>query len=261
MYLLIPFYSIPLAPLVTMLAAATLAAYYVGLSSKRWIYRNNPEKGEFNIGPIETALLGLLSLLLSFSFSMSANRYDGRRALVVKEANDIGTVLKRAALYTPKQEAEIKDMLLPYVKSRIEYYNASDEPVLQQLRAKADSISSAIWLKVSLIEKSTAQIGRDTYMVPAVNDMMDDVASRDALRLAIVPNLIIYLLIALTLCGGFVLGFTQLNNKHNSIVLGLYIIMTTLTIFTILDLDRPKSGFIQTATTHQKIEELIPLLK
>jgi hypothetical protein len=35
------------------------------------------------------SLLGLLALLLSFTFAMSAARYDARRQLVVKDANQL----------------------------------------------------------------------------------------------------------------------------------------------------------------------------
>src|SRR4051812_43090401 len=45
-----------------------------------------------------SAVLGLLALLLGFTFSMALNRYDGRRDLVVQEANAIGTTWLRAQL-------------------------------------------------------------------------------------------------------------------------------------------------------------------
>ena len=39
-------------------------------------------------------MLGLLGLLLGFSFAMAVGRYDLRRPLVVDEANAIGTMRK-----------------------------------------------------------------------------------------------------------------------------------------------------------------------
>ena len=60
--------------------------------------RKNPEAVAEGMGPLETALLGLLSLLLSFTFSMSASRYDSRRTAIVTEANDISTAVLNADL-------------------------------------------------------------------------------------------------------------------------------------------------------------------
>lgn len=51
------------------------------------------------INPIEGSLLGLLALLLAFTFSMSASRYEARRTVVLSEANNIGTVILRCDLY------------------------------------------------------------------------------------------------------------------------------------------------------------------
>jgi fumarate reductase subunit C len=51
------------------------------------------------LNPIEGSLLGLLALLLAFTFSMAASRYEARRNVMLTEANDIGTVVLRCDLY------------------------------------------------------------------------------------------------------------------------------------------------------------------
>ncbi len=40
---------------------------------------------------IEAAMLSLLGLLLAFTFSMSASRYEARKQVVLQEANALGT--------------------------------------------------------------------------------------------------------------------------------------------------------------------------
>jgi hypothetical protein len=47
---------------------------------------------------VEGAVFGLLGLLIAFTFSGAASRFDDRRALIVEEANDIGTAWLRVAL-------------------------------------------------------------------------------------------------------------------------------------------------------------------
>ena len=48
------------------------------------------------IAGIEGAILGLLALLLGFTFALAVQRYETRRTLVVEEANAIGTTFLRA---------------------------------------------------------------------------------------------------------------------------------------------------------------------
>ncbi len=43
-----------------------------------------------HIGGLQTALLGLLALLLGFTFAMSVTRFEARKNLVLEEANAIG---------------------------------------------------------------------------------------------------------------------------------------------------------------------------
>ena len=57
--------------------------------------------GEANVLTLEAAMLGLLALMLSFTFAMAVTRFDARRDAVLKEANAIGTAALRARLLPP----------------------------------------------------------------------------------------------------------------------------------------------------------------
>lgn len=60
------------------------------------------------IGGIQGAVLGLLGLLLGFTFAMAVGRYDTRRGLVLKEANAIGTTYLRASLLPDTHQDPVK---------------------------------------------------------------------------------------------------------------------------------------------------------
>ncbi len=55
------------------------------------------EKGA-DYGVIEGAMFALLGLLIAFTFSGAAERFERRRALIVEEANAIGTAYLRLDL-------------------------------------------------------------------------------------------------------------------------------------------------------------------
>src|SRR4051812_44999905 len=68
---------------------------------------------------IQTSVLGMLALLLGFTFAMAASRYDTRRVLVVHEANAIGTTYLRASLLPPAHVEPVRQTLRRYLELRI----------------------------------------------------------------------------------------------------------------------------------------------
>jgi hypothetical protein len=250
------FYKAPLSVIVLILFTGVFLFYFIGVRISDYKRRHRPESIAGGIGPLEAALLGLLSLLLSFTFGLSSSRYDARRALIVQESNDIGTVILRSDMYADSVRSEFRKDLQDYVEARIGYYEASDEAVIDQKRSEAEKISGRIWKRAVNSSKANPDVVKDNQMIPAINSMIDIVGSRDASRLARVPDLIISLLISLTLLGSFVVGYSKKESGNDRIMLTLYAVMTIMTIYTIIDLDRPRRGLIKTNVPHEKINEL-----
>jgi hypothetical protein len=76
------------------------------------------------LGAIDGAVFALLGLLLAFSFSAAAGRFQARRDLVVAEANAIGTALLRLDLMAPENQGAARADFDAYVQKRIEYGKA-----------------------------------------------------------------------------------------------------------------------------------------
>lgn len=66
-------------------------------------------------------MLGLLALLLGFTFAMAMSRFEVRKQLVLDEANAIGTTFLRAQLLPPPARQEISDLLRQYVEVRLAF--------------------------------------------------------------------------------------------------------------------------------------------
>ena len=95
-----------------------------------------------DLGAINGTLLGLLGLLLAFTFSMASSRFDSRRQLVIEEANDIGTVILRTDFFPDSTRRLLRGTLKEYVEARIAFYQAGmdiNKAVAYYL--KADSLS------------------------------------------------------------------------------------------------------------------------
>jgi hypothetical protein len=59
---------------------------------------SDPEGARAGTGTVEGAVFALLGLLVAFTFSGAASRFDQRRDLIVEETNDIGTAYLRLDL-------------------------------------------------------------------------------------------------------------------------------------------------------------------
>ncbi|PYJ69415.1 MAG: DUF4239 domain-containing protein, partial [Verrucomicrobia bacterium] len=50
----------------------------------------DPEGARVGLGALEAGVFGLLGLLIAFTFSGAASRFDARRQMVIQETNNIG---------------------------------------------------------------------------------------------------------------------------------------------------------------------------
>lgn len=227
-----------------------------------YLRQKNADVAADGLGPVEGSLLGLLALLLSFTFSMSASKSDTRRQIIVDEANRIGTAILRCDLYPDSIRRQLHGYFNDYLDARIAYYHAGiDTAKLNLSLQKTNVIADKIWKKVTALSQDKDNTLRSQQMIPALNDMIDIVTTRDADRNAHVPESILWMLFLLTLTGSFVTGYGLKNKRFNWVIVGGFALMTTMSIYLILDLDRPRRGIINMDETHHKIIELKDLVK
>ena len=69
-------------------------------------------------GYILSGVFGLLALLIGFTFGMALDRYETRRALVVSEANAIGTAEMRVQLLEAPAGPALSALLRDYARTR-----------------------------------------------------------------------------------------------------------------------------------------------
>ena len=233
--------------------------YLIGHRLRKNVIKKNPDQSTIELGAINGTLLGLLGLLLAFTFSMSSSRFDTRRELVVAEANDIGTVILRTDVYPDSVRQLLRADLKKYVETRVAYYEAGRDlnKVIEAIRM-TDSISHRIWLTVANYAKTDDITTRTSQLIPALNDMIDITTTRMAATEATIPDSIMYFLFLLCVCSAFLLGYDNKNKIDWIVVMGLAIMLST-TVFNIIDLDRPRSGLINMDKPNQKIRSLLEM--
>ena len=75
---------------------ASLVAFFLAVEAGHYL-GSRIEEGK-NVATLEAAVLGLLALMIGFTFSMALNRFEARRDALMTEANAIGTAALRARL-------------------------------------------------------------------------------------------------------------------------------------------------------------------
>ena len=229
--------------------------YWLGHTIRIQAIKKNPDQAR-DLGAINGTLLGLLGLLLAFTFSMSNSRFDTRRSLVVEEANVIGTVILRTDIYPDSIRQLLRANLKDYVEARIAYYQVGmDFEKMVTYHRKGDDIGKKVWSIAATYAKTDDITTRTSQLIPALNDMIDITTTRKAAGEATIPDSIMYFLFILCFCSAFLLGYEFRDKIDWVIVLGFAIILSA-TVFNIIDLDRPRSGLISLDTPNQKIVEL-----
>ena len=192
------------------------------------------------------AVLGLLGLLLAFSFAMAVTRYDLRQALVLREANAIGTAYWRTSFLAEAARVRMQGLLRAYVEVRFQYYAAGrDQQRVAQAMTDMEPLQRALWAVVSTEAQRDPTAVSVPWVAQALNEVIDLSAAAAAARDNHVPEAVLWLLgIAAVLTGGLS-GYACGAAAHRQVLAtSVLAVLVTLVVYVILDLDRPQRGLI-----------------
>jgi flagellar biosynthesis chaperone FliJ len=221
---------------------ATEAGFLLGRRSKS----TNDDDSKSQIYTIQGAALGLLALLLGFTFAMAMSRYDVRKQMILDESNAIGTTFLRAQLLPEPARQEVSTLLRRYVEVRLEFYAAgNDQKKLREVGGQTQRLQNQLWANgVAVGQKDTRAITTGLFL-QSLNEMIDLHAKRLNAQENHVPEITLILLyfVAFTATGliGYGCGLSGVRNFFVTIISSILI---ATVILVILDLDRPHKGLI-----------------
>jgi len=231
-----------LAVIIGVLISATEIGYRVGRRGQS----GANESARSHIGMLEGALLGVLALLLGFTFSMAGSRFDARRLLVVNEANAIGTTYLRAQMLPEPSRTEVSNLLRRYVDVRLESYNAKlDERRLQEMKDNTERLQNELWSRaVAAGERdSRATIG---LFLQSLNEMIGLHAKRMMALENHVPESIFILLDLIAILSMVLVGYgCGLGARRNLLMTMTMGFLIASVILLVVDLDRPQRGMLK----------------
>lgn len=205
-------------------------------------------------GDIQGALLGLLALLLAFTFAMAVIRFDHRKQTVVREANAIGAAALRARLLPEPQRDTVTRLFRRYVDARIETSRQPnlDAPQRQTLDAEVDRLQDRLWQEAAAAARADPRSVTAGLFAQAVNDVIDAMEEREAALANRVPESVLLLLCGFAALALWVVGYGNgLAGSRALGATGVLIVLITLVILLIVDLDQP--GRLQNRVGHNSL--------
>ena len=227
----------------------------IGLARRR----RDPEGADQGIASAEAAVFGLLGLLIAFTFSGAASRFEDRRHLITTEVNAIGTAWLRLDLLPADAQPDLRTLFRTYVDTRASTYrNVRDEAEARIKLDQASALQADIWTKaLTAIRLPEAPAHAAMLVVPALNEMFDITTTRVMATRNHPPLIIFALLAALSLIGATLVGSDMSASKgrpwlHTMVFAGIM----ALAVYVIMELEFPRYGLIRVDVADEALVEL-----
>jgi hypothetical protein len=192
---------------------------------------------------VQAGLLTLASFVLGLSFSQASARFDSRRALVVTEANAIGTTWLRADQFGSMQSVRFRDILTRYAAARLKAYETPRNP---QVIDESNQDQDKLWnMASSALRADRTNLGYSLLM-QSLNDTIDISAEQLQALTSHVPTSIVVLTLLLVTLGALSLGLRFALDRSRPVALSvIYVVACVVVINMMIDYDRPQTGFVK----------------
>jgi len=219
----------------------------------------DPEGTKSGAGAVDAAVFGLLGLLIAFTFSGAASRFEARRHLISDEANTIGTAYLRVDLLPADAQPEVRALFRRYLDARVAAYRNVDDIANAQSRLDAgNALQAAIWTKsVAACNRAGTPSRACLLLLPALNDMIDITTTRATATRNHPPIVIFVLFGALSLISALLVGYgTAIGRERNWLHTTTFAATLALSVYVIVDLEFPRLGLIRIDSADQVLIDL-----
>ena len=162
------------------------------------------------------------------------------------EANDLQSTFLRATLLPEARYLPVANLLSAYVDSRIAYLRAGrDRAAITEALNQTTELQSQLWNQAILAAQENSDEVKTGYFIESLNNLIDDHTRRVAAMENHVPEVILLLLVFVAAMTIAMTGYSSgLSQTRLSIPRFILVVLTAATLIVIIDLDRPRRGFI-----------------
>lgn len=209
--------------------------------------RVKPKEAAPQLATVQGATLGLLGLLLGFSFSGATGRFIDRQDIVVREANAIGTAYLRADLLEPAPADALRTALRDYLDARIVLFSELDAARMTAARLRLAELQRAAWGTATEAVRANPAIGN--LLLPPLNEMFDLLSTRDNLSERHIPPIVLLLLCGCAALSISTIGYgCGLQRRRGLGTVGAFTLLVSVALWITIDFDYPRRGLIKVSS-------------
>jgi hypothetical protein len=239
-----PLDFLPLWGLLPLAAGVLWLTMEIGYRAGKWRHLHKPDEREQPVGAMVASILGLVALVIGFTFSLAASRFDARRLTVLEEANAIGTCYLRARLLPESEGTEVARLLREYVDVRVQ---SVEQGKPELAIGRSEVIHEQLWqLATAAAEKKPNSIMVGVF-IQSLNNVIDVHAKRILVGIrSRIPVVIWGGLFGLSILGMAAVGYQAAltTTRRSPAMLGL-VLAFTMVLILIADLDRGHEGLLR----------------
>jgi hypothetical protein len=190
------------------------------------------------------SILALVALVLGFTFSLAASRFDARRLAVLEEANAIGTAYLRARLLPEPQRTKISNLLREYVEVRV---HATEKGQTPQALKRSEELHNRLWAQAAAAAEADSHSIVTGVFIQSLNNVIDLHATRVFVGMHSRIPLVIWIgLFGLAMLGMAAVGYQcALSATRRSPAMLALILAFSVVLLLIADLDRGQEGWLR----------------
>ena len=235
--------------LALILFAAVLGPVVLGVLLGRYL-RHRSDNLREPFGVLQSALLGVVGLILAFGLALAVGRYESRRAAVVEDANAIGTTYLRAQTLDEPVRTRSLELLVRYTDASIALSDAvPSSAASRRTIADGQRLQRELWGLAGQALDGAPTASAPRLYVETLNEMIDMQTVRVAGLNNRVPGavLILEVLGAAAALGLLAFNLSILGRGLLTVLLAAGLV--SLLLLVTFDLDRPTRGVIKVPDT------------
>lgn len=239
-----PLDQIPLWLLLGITIVVLVLAVEGGYRLGGYRLRRSEGEGGAHVLALVTTTMGLLALVLAFTFGFAAARFEARKHLVVDEANAIETTYLRAGLLPGDRGAKVRELLRDYVESRLE--GARPGNVEQAVR-RSEELHRELWKEAEIAGREHPSSPVVALFIESLNRTIELHTTR--VKVAIrsgIPGVLWAALFAVAVLNLMAVGYhAGLIKTRRSPAVATLVMSLSVVMMLTADLDRPQEGALK----------------
>jgi len=202
--------------------------------------------GRSEVSSIQTTVLGLLALLLGFTFAMAGQRFEERKQLIRDEANGLGTLSLRIQLLPEERRPRVTQLLLHYTETGLALQREGFDPDhLRAHHADAGQLQAQLWAEAMAVATVNPESETVSLFVSALNQVIDLHGMQIAAFQNRIPAAVSVLLFVVSLVALGLAGYaSSLPRKQRVVLMFLLSFLFSSVMLLTIDLHRPSRGLV-----------------